>query len=299
MKKILVSVMLISFLVNTGCDFSGGCFQGYGPVISQVREISDFTSVSNAGDFEVRVTMSDTFGVEVEAQENLHEFIEIYVSGSNLVVKTKDNVCFNSIAAVLVFVTMPYIEEISNTGSGRLSADRAESSEFECSNSGSGQIAIDSIFASTIMLNNSGSGSLYVTASYPDEIDMSQTGSGLISAGFIYAPLDVSINHTSSGKIYASVIDGLDVDVSLTGSGLVAIDGNAETAGFGLSSSGKIDGVELMVADAEAMSSGSGRIYVYATDYLNVTISGSGNIYYRGNPVINSRISGSGSLKPY
>jgi len=299
MKKILVSVILISFLVNTGCDFSGGCFQGYGPVISQVRDISDFTSVSNAGNFEVRVTLSDTFAVEVEAQENLHEFIEIYVSGSNLVVKAKDNQCFNSIAAILVFVSMPKIEEISNTGSGRLSADKAESSEFECTNSGSGHIAIDSIYASTITLRNSGSGSLYVTSSYPDEIQVIQSGSGEISAGFINEPLDVSINHTSSGKIYASVLDGLDVDVTLTGSGLVYLDGNAETAGFGLSSSGKIDGADLMVSDAEAMSSGSGRIYVYATDYLNVTISGSGNVYYRGNPVINSRISGSGSLKPY
>lgn len=299
MKRILVSIMLISFLVNTGCDFTGGCFQGYGPVVTQVREISDFTSVSNAGNFEVRVTLSDAFGVEVEAQENLHEYIEIYVSGSNLVIQTKNNVCFNSIAAVLVFVSMPKIEEINNTGSGRLSADKAVSSEFECSNSGSGQIAIDSIYASTITLNNSGSGSLYVTASYPDEIQVIQTGSGDISAGFINEPSDVSINHTASGKIYASVLDGLDVDVTLTGSGLVYLDGTAETAGLGLSSSGKIDAVDLMVSDADAMISGSGRIYVYATEYLDVTISGSGNVYYRGNPEINSSISGSGSLKPY
>ena len=299
MKKILVSVMLISFLVNTGCDFTGGCFQGYGPVISQVRDISDFTSVSNAGDFEVRVTLSDNFSVEVEAQENLHEFIEIYVSGSNLVVKAKDNQCFNSIAAILVFVSMPMIEEINNTGSGRLSADKAVSFEFECSNSGSGQIAIDSVYASRITLINSGSGSLDVRASYPNEIQVIQTGSGEIAAGLINESLDVSINHTSSGKIYASVLDGLDVDVTLTGSGLVHLDGTAETAGLGLSSSGKIDAVDLMVSDADAMSSGSGRIYVYATEYLDVTISGSGNVYYRGSPEINSSISGSGSLKPY
>lgn len=299
MNKILTSVLLFSLLLNTGCDFNRACFQGYGPVISEVREIDDFSSVSNAGNFEVRVSLSDTFGVEVEAQENLHEFIEIYVSGSTLVVKTRDNVCFNSIAAVLVYVSMPYIEEIRNTGSGRLSADKAVSTEFECANSGSGQIAIDSVFASFIYLNNSGSGSLYVSASYPDEIQLVQTGSGLIDAGFVYAPLELSINHTSSGKIYASVLDGVDVDAAMTGSGLVYLDGFAETANLGLSSSGKIDAADLEVSDANAMISGSGKIYVYATDFLNVTISGSGNIYYRGSPVISSRITGSGSLKPY
>ncbi len=299
MNKILVPGVLLAILVITGCSYGVGCIQGYGPVTNEFRDLVDFTGVSFDENFEVRVNKSSSFGVEVQAQENLHQMIEIYVSGSTLVVKTKNNSCISSIAPIIVYVSLPYLEEIRNNGSGKLSADRAESAEFECSNSGSGLIRIDSVFASVVSLKNTGSGELTVTASYPDEIEVIQTGSGLIDAGYLHAPLEVSINHTGSGKIYAIVLDGLKVDANLTGSGIISLSGDAKTADLGLSSSGKIDALGMVVSDANAMISGSGKIFVYAKDYLNVTITGSGDVYYRGNPLITTRITGSGSVRPY
>jgi len=290
---------LISLVAFTGCSFLGPCVQGYGPVIIQDRNHLDFIAVSNTFEYEVRVAKSDTFGVRVEAQENLHDLIETYVSGSTLVVKSKNNICFNSSVPVIVYVSMPVVEEIRNTGSGRLSADRSESLEFECSNSGSGVISIDSVFASSLSLKNSGSGKLYVTASYPDEIDVIQSGSGMIDAGIVDRPLEVNINHTSSGKIFATILDGEEVDARLSGSGLIMLSGGSEFADLTLSSSGKIDAIEMEVPAAEALISGSGKIFVYATDYLDVTISGSGSLYYRGNPQLSTRISGSGSVRSY
>ncbi len=294
-----MSGVLLSVLVITGCSYGGGCVQGYGAVTNEFRDMVDFTGVSFADDFEVRVSKSTDFEVEVQAQENLHQMIEIYVSGSTLVVKTKNNSCISSIAPIIVYVSLPYLEEIRNTGSGKLSADRAESAEFECSNSGSGLIRIDSVFASTVSLKNSGSGDLNVTASYTDEIEVIQTGSGMVDAGFMFSPLGVSINHTSSGKIYATVLDGLEVVAKLTGSGIINLSGDAETADLGLSSSGKIDALEMEVADAKVQSSGSGKVFVFATETLDVTITGSGDVYYRGNPLVSARVTGSGSVRPY
>ncbi|MCP4313746.1 MAG: DUF2807 domain-containing protein [Bacteroidetes bacterium] len=299
MRKILIIGAFVSFIAFSGCSFLGPCLQGYGPVVNQVRELEDFIAVSNTFSYEVRVTQSDTFGVEVEAQENLLGVIETYVSGSTLVVKTKNGTCINSAAPVVVYVSMPYIEEIRNTCSGRLSADRSEAVEFECSNSGSGVISIDSVFASVISLKNSGSGKLNVSASYPDEIDVTQTGSGSIDAGIIDRSLEVNIHHTSSGKIYGTILDGLVVDARLTGSGLILLEGGASTTDLSLSSSGKIDALEMVVEDAIAQISGSGKIFVHATDNLDVTITGSGDLYYRGNPIITTRITGSGDIRPY
>lgn len=299
MNKIFLSGALLALLILSGCSNWGGCFDGYGPVLYETRDLDDFTAVSNSGSFEVRVEKSDTFGVEVQAQENLLEFIETYVSGSTLVIKAEDNFCFNSISPVIVYVYLPYCEEISNTGSGKLSSDRAEVVEFECFNSGSGMIAIDSIFASTVYLSNSGSGDLYVTASYPDQIQVVQSGSGMIDAGAAIGSLEVAINQTSSGKVYLDLPGGRDVETTLTGSGAIYLSGDANSADLGLSSSGKIDAGNLMVSDAQVLSSGSGKVYVYATDDLYVSISGSGDVYYRGSPSINSNISGSGSLRPY
>jgi len=299
MKKILIAGFLLSALFISGCFFNGPCIQGYGSVISEIRELDDFTAVSNTFEYEVRVSQSDTFGVEVEAQENLHNFIETYVSGSTLIVKTKNGTCINSAVPVIIYVSMPYVEEIRNTGSGNLSADIADVVDFEISNTGSGTIMIDSIFATTVMLKNTGSGELYVSASYPDEIDVVQTGSGMIDAGIIDRPLEVNINHTSSGKIYGSIIEGLVVNARLTGSGQVLLDGEAEFADLNVSSSGKIDAMEMIVFDAEVKNTGSGKVFVYATETLKAIINGSGDVYYRGNPQVSVSGSGSGSLRPY
>lgn len=299
MNKIKAALTVLTIIALTGCDFSGGCVQGYGPVTNQTRDWNNFTGVSFGESFEVRVTLADTFGVEVSAQENLHQMIEIYVSGSTLVVQTEGNSCVSSIAPIIVYVSLPVLEEIRNTGSGRISADRAEAMEFECYNSGSGLISIDSVFAASVSLGNSGSGKLYLTASYPDDIQVSQTGSGLLDAGFIFTPLEVSINHSASGKVYGTVLDGLEVDAKLSGSGLIGLGGNAESADLSLSASGKIDAIDMLVSDAVTSLSGSGKIFVYASDFLDVTITGSGDVYYRGNPQLNTRISGSGSLRPY
>lgn len=299
MKKIKAALAVLAILTLTGCDFSGGCVQGYGPVSYQTREWDNFTGVSFGDDFEVRVTMADTFGIEVQAQENLHQMIEIYVSGTTLVIQTEGNSCISSIAPIIVYVSLPVLDEIRNSGSGRISADRAETTEFECYNSGSGLISIDSVFAKLISLGNSGSGELYIAASYPDDIQMSQTGSGLLDAGFIFTPLEVSINHSASGKVYGTVLDGLEVDAKLSGSGLIGLEGNAESADLSLSASGKVDALNMMVSDAYATVTGSGKIYVYATDFLDATITGSGDIYYRGNPQLHTHISGSGSVRPY
>lgn len=299
MKNIKTALAILALVALMGCDYSGGCVQGYGPVSYQTREWDNFTGVSFGDDFEVRVIMADTFGIEVQAQENLHQMIEIYVSGKTLVIQTEGNSCVSSIAPIIVYVSLPVLEEIRNSGSGRISADRAETVEFECYNSGSGMISIDSVFAESISLGNSGSGELYLAASYPENMEISQTGSGELDAGFIFTPLKVSINHSASGKVYGTVLDGVDVDAKLSGSGLIGLGGNAESADLSLSSSGKIDALNMLLSDAYALVSGSGKIYVYATESLDATITGSGDIYYRGNPQLSTHISGSGSVRPY
>jgi hypothetical protein len=299
MKKILIAGVFVLILGLTGCYYVGPCIQGYGPITTETRDLAFFTGVSNTGSFEVFVYHSDTFGVEVEAQENLHSLIETYVSGGTLIVKTRNGNCIKETVPVRIYVSMPEIQEIRLTGSGILEADKTFTDVFEMSNTGSGIIRIDSVDALNAHIKNTGSGRVYLTGSYADEVRISQTGSGEILAGTIYETTDVSINHTSSGLVMASLPDGDLVDARLTGSGKIILDGDALQADYSLSSSGKIDALDLIVLTAEVSITGSGKVYVYATDALDVTITSSGDVLYRGNPSITSRITGSGSIRRY
>lgn len=299
MKKYIFFGIASFLFALSGCYYTGPCIQGYGPVIKEVRELRDFTGVSNTGSFDVRVIRSDTFGVEVEAQENLIGLIETYVSGSHLIVKTRNGECISAPVPVTVYVSMPEIREIGNSGSGSLVADVADTEDFDMSNTGSGLVSIQTISAVTASLRNTGSGEVLVDESDVLEMYISQTGSGLVDAGTIIEAPELTINHTSSGGVAATLLNGYGVDARLTGSGKILLYGDAVEAGYVLSSSGKIDALDLVVAEAQVSISGSGKVFVHATDFLDVTISSSGDVLYLGNPDITSRITGSGSIRKY
>ncbi len=303
MKKVLVRFMALGvpavMLLAQGCFYYGPCVNGSGPLTSEIRDIRNFTGVTNTGSFEVYVSEADTFGVEVLAQENLLSIIETYVSNGSLVVETKNGACYRSGLPVEVHVSLPELDRLRLTGSGKLLADVAVSPEVELSNSGSGLVEIDTVYAESYTVGNSGSGTISIDEAYVDEADLVQSGSGNIFGGIFFGTADLGVRHSSSGDVQAILLEGTLVDVILSGSGKVELTGDAVVAEYSLNSSGRIDALDLEVADVDATSTGSGPMFVWATDLLDATITGSGDIIYRGNPDVSTTITGSGSVRPY
>jgi len=283
----------------TGCYFDGPCIDGTGPVISEIRVTESFSAVTNTGSFRVQVFLSDSCSVEVRAQENLLPLIETYVSGNSLIIKTKTGTCIGPASPMVIHVTLPFIEELKLTGSGNLELDEAAGDFFECANSGSGSVHVGRVAAGEMVIGNSGSGTIFVDESDVEEVTLVQSGSGIIEAAAVYGSSDVSVRHSSSGRVRSTIVDGIHVSGILSGSGRIDLTGGSDEADFTLSASGRIDALELMVAEVKATNSGSGNIHVYATESLEATIIGSGDIIYRGDPVISYRITGSGDLVHY
>ena len=298
MIKIWLIGVVFAAVILSGCSY-GPCVNGSGPVITEQREVGEFTGVNNTGSFDVYVTMADSFSVEVVAQESLIPIIETYVSGNTLIVEIQSGGCYKSGYPVQVHVSLPETEGLSLNGSGRVFADVLTSAELEISNSGSGYMEIDSVMSETFVLNNSGSGYISVIGSYVNDIDVSQSGSGDILCGTLYESSEMDIRHSSSGRVSAMLIDGIVIDVVMSGSGRIELAGDLEVAEYSLNSSGRLDALELEVSDVEATTTGSGNIYLWAVDLLDVTITGSGDVVYRGIPQISISITGSGSLRPY
>ncbi len=299
MNKIIVPGMLILSVVFTACDYYGPCLNGTGPVISEVRDISDFTGVSNNGSFDVFVTQSDEFDVEVVAQGNLIPIIKTHVSGNTLRIETKNGTCYRSDSPVEIYVSLPELELLALSGSGEVVADVADAPGVKFSNSGSGQMSIETVVAGELAITNSGSGKVEILESTVNELRLVQSGSGTIHGGTIRESANVSIRHSSSGRVRASVVNGSMVDAILSGSGNIDLDGEISSAEYTLNSSGRIDALELEAAEVNATITGSGRIFVWATEILEATITGSGDVIYRGQPAISFQITGSGKVRPY
>ncbi len=283
----------------TGCYYYGPCMNGSGPVTSEFRELHTFSGIHNTGSFNVYVARDDDYSVEVVAQENLLPVIETYVSGYTLTVRTRDGSCFRSNAPVEIYVTLPELDYLRLSGSGRLEADIGSGPVVECSNSGSGYLRLDTAVTPRFEAGNSGSGTVQLEEIHAGEVSLDNSGSGTVDGGIVYGPEYLSIRHSSSGRVRASVEVAVAVDALLTGSGRVELYGDAAVAEYRSASSGRIDALELVASEVEATTTGSGRIFLFATDYLDATITGSGDIIYRGNPEIRVRITGSGRLRPY
>lgn len=297
--KIMAAGVMVLMLAVSGCFYYGPCLNGSGPVTAEIRDIENYTGVSNNGSFNVYVHEADSFGVEVVAQENLLPIIETYVSGSRLIVETKSNVCYKSSSPVEVHVSLPELNYLRLSGSGKMFADVAASPEVEISNSGSGLMEIDTVYAASYMVSNSGSGFISIGGAYVDEADMVQSGSGTILGGFFFEIADLSVRHSSSGEVSATVLDGTVVDVIMSGSGSVQLAGDAVLAEYILNSSGVVDALNIEIPEVDATNTGSGKIFVWATDLLDATITGSGDIIYRGIPTVSTTVTGSGSVRPY
>lgn len=299
MKKLPIALFFGLTVAFTGCYYYGPCLNGSGPVTSEFREVTIFNGIHNTGSFSVYVAKDEDYSVEVVAQENLLPIIETYVSGYTLTVKTRNGTCFRTNSPVEVYVTLPELDYLKLSGSGRLEADVASGQVVECSNSGSGYLRLDTAVTPQFEAGNSGSGTVQLEEIYAGEVTLDNSGSGTVDGGIVFGPEHLSIRHSSSGRIRASVEVAAAVDAMLSGSGRVELYGDAAVAEYRLTSSGRIDALELVTSEVEATTTGSGKIFLYATDYLDATITGSGDIIYRGNPEIRVRITGSGRLHPY
>ena len=103
------------------------------------------------------------------------------------------------------------------------------------------------------------------------------------------------ITHTGSGS-QSGAVSGENIVVSVQGTGTLTLSGTSNCAEITLSSAGTFMGSDLEIKVANVTLAGSGSIYVWVTDVLNVWVQGSGRVYYKGNPRVNQNGTGSGSL---
>ncbi len=124
------------------------------------------------------------------------------------------------------------------------------------------------------------------------------TGSGIIVCDSLTTDL-LSAEITGSGRIEFSKVIAKDVIGDIPGPGEIFISGEADKSEFYISGSGNIQCLDLHQTYCYSNISGSGNIYTYVIEYLEVDISGSGSVYFSGSPEIDSYISGSGQVLRY
>lgn len=235
MKTIYLLVLSAAVLLfaNTGCvdDF---LVRGNGIQDSEARFTPPFSTVISEGNFEVHITSGQTYEVMIQAESNLLPYIETSVNGSKLRIHTRGLINLRNRLPIEVFVTVPYIDGLVQSGSGIITTGFFEGDNFNFVVSGSGSVetAVEAVKIDGVV---SGSGLLLISGNTRNA-ELIVSGSGEIDAWDL-TMRDCNAKISGSGDIWVYVERNLRAIIS--GSGNVFYSGSPNVDST-ISGSGRI-----------------------------------------------------------
>ncbi|WP_224998146.1 head GIN domain-containing protein [Cesiribacter sp. SM1] len=203
---------------------------------SETRALTGFTKLSIGVPAEVRLSKGP-FKVQLEG-DDLDE-IETQVKGDQLVIKRKnDKWSFfgNNFEKVVIYISMPSLEAVALSGSGKLESK-------------------DQFSASHMKLNVSGSGRMHLPVA-ADKLDAHVSGSGDIETSGTASVLNAHIS--GSGKVMAEGLRASEVEVHISGSGNCSVHADNKLDAH-ISGSGNVNYTGSPTS-VNARTSGSGKI---------------------------------------
>lgn len=138
MKKLLFLVILAGLALS--CSKLTG-IQGSGTAKTETRNLTGFKQIKAGGAINLDVTFKPEYSVNIEADDNLLEYITTEVSGDTLTIGSKDRI--NAKTRINVRVTMPELADLDLSGAstGTIAGLKGEKMEIELS--GASKLKID------------------------------------------------------------------------------------------------------------------------------------------------------------
>ena len=113
----------------------------------------------------------------------------------------------------------------------------------------------------------------------------------------VTVPALTGLTLSGSGNVVVDGIAAKSLTVSLPGSGTLTGSGTADRLDVTVSGSGEVQFLRLVGRDVRAVVSGSGAVFVTATERLDASVTGSGAILYAGSPAsLTKDVTGTGAI---
>ncbi len=190
--------------------------RGNGDVITETRSTREFTSVRSSGSTRVHIQYGPEFRVELQGSSNLVPRFKTRVI-NGVMELGYDNIWNVHRDDIVVYLTMPEISGVSQSGSGRTTVAGAfpQVRSFRASLSGSGQLEIQNeIVCRYLSASLSGSGKVRLRNLVADEAEVKISGSG---TAWVTALDLLKVRISGSGDVYYA--GNPEIDEEISGSG--------------------------------------------------------------------------------
>ncbi|MFC1908249.1 head GIN domain-containing protein [Chloroflexota bacterium] len=219
MKKTILSALLLTVCLTSGLlvGCTGIKVIGSGNLITKTFDFSDFTGIKAENGMHVELIKSGTFRVEVIADDNAMEHIQVSKSGDTLRIRPKANTAFRS-ATLTAKITMPDLYELELSGGSHASVSGFDSShDLSVRLSGGSHLSEPlipgDISAVNADFNLSGGSHVNLSGSADGLKVKCSGGSHIYLEGFSVNNADINL----SGGSHATVNVGGTLDAKLSG----------------------------------------------------------------------------------
>lgn len=214
MKRVIVAVLMVAILTPgllVGCQCIGADVVGSGKLVTEDFNFSGFTKVEAHNGFQMELTKSSTFSIEITADDNVHEYIEVTKTGETLEIGLEWGRSYRSVT-LRAKITMPDLYRINLSGGSKASITGFSSSHDFSVNLSGGSGVTGNITAGDANFDLSGGSQVNLEGTADDLVVSGSGGSQLDLEAFSADNADV---HLSGGSRATVNVDGtLDVDLS-------------------------------------------------------------------------------------
>ena len=196
MKTLLITlavIIIIIFIIKH--NLTKNNIQGSGNIISESRELNNFTSIILLGSIDVNIKTSESNNCVVVADDNLIPYIKTEVVNNKLNISLNES--YSSEEKLVVNINTPNYDEVSLSGSGNINILDFKNNNLSLNISGSGNITGNGE-VETLVVKINGSGNLMSKEIKSKSATITINGSG---EGAVFASDSISAKINGSGNI--------------------------------------------------------------------------------------------------
>lgn len=230
-----LSLLLSVSLLFNSCQ---PCIDGHGPIVSEVRELDNFSKLELALNANVVVHVGEFPKISIRTHDDILSKIKTNVRANTLLIESGP--CIGNVDELEIDLVVTDLNSINISGSGFVKTAKQtllKSSNMEFEISGSGNI-IANILSNSMDAKVNGSGDINVRGA-AKSINVGINGSGNFN-GLNLKVIDAVVDINGSGE--AGLYSENSLSVNINGSGEVNYKGNPEIM-INISGSGEVKNI--------------------------------------------------------
>ncbi len=234
MKTLSITLTVIISLAVSACSFNLGV-KGNGKVITQERNVSEkFTEIRGSAGLDIYLIQGNEYKIEVEADENLQQFIETDITNGKLHITTSENIGWSKAKKIYVtFIEVNTIE--ASSGADVVGKSMIKSETLSLKSSSGADLEIE-VFSKDISAQTSSGAEIKVAGKASSLVAKASSGSELDAKDLTV--VSCTAEASSGAEIKLNVKEFLDANAS-SGADIQYV-GNPTSVNANKSSSGSV-----------------------------------------------------------